>query len=61
VEDLRPLGHNARVQRGGPMGRGGEGEEMEMPATGINVKTEVRVDTTERLFYNDRLFRGGGF
>ena len=57
-DDLRPLGHDANV-RGGGFGTNLEGgvEEVEMSKQGgIRVDTEVRVDTSERFFYNDRLF-----
>lgn len=59
MDDLRPLGYDARVQHGfgGMKGREGGGEMgEEVPKTGIKVETEVRVDSSERLFYNDRLF-----
>lgn len=59
-DDLRPLGHDVSV-------RGGRGEEqgvqeendveaIELPRQGISVRTEVILSTSERLYYNDRLF-----
>ena len=63
-DDLKPLGHDVSVQGGGGkvgVGEGagcdGGGEEgVEMPRQGISVKTEVILSTSDRLFYNDRLF-----
>ncbi|KAL8994250.1 MAG: hypothetical protein Q9169_005719 [Polycauliona sp. 2 TL-2023] len=50
AEDTKPLGHGVSVHGGG------EGEEgLELPARGIQVKTEVMV-STEGLEYKDRLF-----
>jgi len=53
VEDLRPLGHGISV-------RGGQGQQeggaMELPEHGIDVRTEITWETSERLDYNDRLY-----
>ncbi len=56
-DDLRPLGHDVSV-RGGPVEQsdGTDIEALEMPEQGIKVKTEVILSTSERLYYNDRLF-----
>ena len=57
-DDLKPLGHDVSVQAGGVgEGRSEGGEEgMEMQTQGINVRTEVILSTSDRLYYNDRLF-----
>jgi len=53
VEDLRPLGHGISV-------RGGQGQQeegaVELPEHGINVRTEITWETSDRLDYNDRLY-----
>ena len=56
-DDLRPLGHDVSV-RGGPVEQSDETdtEALEMPEQGINVRTEVILSRSERLYYNDRLF-----
>ena len=55
-DDLRPLGHDVAV-RGGRVGQSQPDiEELEMPPSGINVRTEVILSTSDRLHYNDRLF-----
>lgn len=60
-DDLRPLGHDVSVQGGGSRGEQGQREEndveaIELPRQGISVRTEVILSTSERLYYNDRLF-----
>ena len=55
-DDLRPLGHGIAIRGGKNDGSQGEDEMMEMPEHGIAVKTEVILETTDRLEYNDRLF-----
>ena len=56
-DDLKPLGHDVSVQGGGVSESLPGGEEgMEMPRQGINVRTEVILSTSDRLYYNDRLF-----
>ena len=56
-DDLKPLGHDVSVQAGGVGESLPSGEEgMEMPTQGINVRTEVILSTSDRLYYNDRLF-----
>jgi len=55
-EDLRPLGHGISV-RGGRLHPGQqEGEALELPQHGINVRTEITWETSDRLDYNDRLY-----
>lgn len=62
-DDLRPLGHDVSVQGGiaggeeqGHSREEIDGENMELPRQGISVRTEVILSTSERLYYNDRLF-----
>ena len=56
TDDLRPLGHDVAV-RGGRVNQGQPDiEEVEIPQSGINVRTEVILSTSDRLHYNDRLF-----
>ena len=60
-DDLRPLGHGVEISTGMRIGDGGaEGElaeiEMGVPSETIRVKTDVIVETSERLIYNDRLY-----
>ena len=55
-DDLRPLGHGVAIRGGKDEGSQGGEEAMEMPEHGIAVKTEVILETTDRLEYNDRLF-----
>ena len=60
--DLRPLGHGVEVRGGetspGEEGNEGTGTRMEVNAqrTGIEVRTDVVVETSKRLVYNDRLY-----
>lgn len=57
MDDLRPLGHVAKIN-----GAMDEEEatrmpiEMLVPSTRIGVKTDVVVETSDRLTYNDRLY-----
>lgn len=56
LDDMRPFGHDVSV-RGGRMGASqGDEEVVEMPQKGIAVKTEITLETSNRLDYNDRLF-----
>lgn len=55
-DDLRPLGHDVSVRGGRGNETQPEVEAMELPQTGINVRTEVILSTSDRLHYNDRLF-----
>ena len=55
-DDLRPLGHDVSVRGGGVNEVPPDIEAMEMSQTGINVRTEVILSTSDRLHYNDRLF-----
>ncbi|MDI1491216.1 MAG: hypothetical protein OHK93_002423 [Ramalina farinacea] len=58
-DDLAPLGHGVSV-RGGMDAKEQSLEhgdvEMQVPQSGIGVKTDVVVSTSERLAYNDRLY-----
>lgn len=58
-DDLAPLGHSVSVH-GGMDAKGQSVEsgdvEMQVPQSGIGVKTDVVVSTSERLAYNDRLY-----
>lgn len=62
MDDLRPLGHGVNVRAGESttsMNRGdGAGVDpgMVVPSRRIGVKTDVVVETSERLAYNDRLY-----
>ena len=62
MDDLRPLGHEVEI---GTESRdmsltGNEGAGMStgmaVPSRRIGVKTDVIVETSERLTYNDRLY-----
>ncbi|KAM0798428.1 hypothetical protein BDR22DRAFT_385263 [Usnea florida] len=56
VDDMRPLGHDVSV-RGGRVNEDlPDVEATELAQTGINVRTEVTLSTSDRLYYNDRLF-----
>ena len=55
-EDLRPLGHGISVRGGRHNAGRSDEEEVEMPQHGINVRTEITLDTSDRLDYNDRLY-----
>lgn len=56
VEDLRPLGHGILV-RGGRLNQDQREEgAVELPQHGINVRTEITWETSNRLDYNDRLY-----
>ncbi|KAL8831105.1 MAG: hypothetical protein Q9191_001054 [Dirinaria sp. TL-2023a] len=55
-DDLRPLGHGVFV-RGGRLNDGSpDMEDVEIPQHGINVRTEITLETSDRLIYNDRLY-----
>ena len=55
-EDLRPLGYDASVH-GGRLTSNQQAEEaIEIPSNGIQVQTEVTLTTSDRLYYNDRLY-----
>lgn len=60
MDDLRPLGHGVQISTGMTAGDGAEGDlaeiEMGVPSRRIKVKTDVVVETSERLIYNDRLY-----
>ena len=62
MEDLRPLGHGVEVGTGprpaSMAGDGGAGTPSggALPSMRIGVKTDVVVETSERLVYNDRLY-----
>ena len=64
MDDLRPLGHGVQISTGMRAEDGvGDGAEeglaeieMGVPSEGIKVKTDVVVETSERLIYNDRLY-----
>ena len=60
MNDLRPLGHGVQVdaaaRKGGTEGADVTDPEMAVPSRRIGVKTDVVVETSERLEYNDRLF-----
>ena len=64
MDDLRPLGHDVEVGTG-PRPTSMSAHEAGarrpsgmpvVPDRGIGVKTEVVVETSERLAYNDRLY-----
>ena len=62
-DDLRPLGHRVEVRTEREGAREGEEErrevtpmEMDVPRWKIGVRTDVKVETEERLVYNDRLY-----
>ena len=61
MDDLRPLGHGVDVhagKRASSISRDGAGTstDIAVPNSRIGVKTEVKVETSERLAYNDRLY-----
>ena len=61
LDDMRPLGHDVDVQAGERAswtnGNGtGMATDIAVPNRRIGVKTEVVVETSERLAYNDRLY-----
>ena len=61
MDDLRPLGHGVDVHAGKRASRmSGNGSGMQtdiaVPSSRIGVTTEVVVETSERLAYNDRLY-----
>ena len=62
MDDLRPLGHGVEVGTGtrATSMTGKEGArmpaEMAVPSRRIGVKTDVVVETSGRLAYNDRLY-----
>ena len=55
-DDLRSLGHDVSVRAGGVDEGQPPVEAIELPQTGINVRTEVILSTSDRLHYDDRLF-----
>lgn len=55
-DDLRPLGHDVSVRGGRVDESQADVEAIELPQQGINVRTEVILSTSDRLYYNDRLF-----
>ena len=55
-DDLKPLGHDVSVRGGRVNESQPDIEAVEMSQTGINVRTEVILSTSDRLHYNDRLF-----
>ena len=56
VDDLRPLGHDVSVRGGRVNGDEPDVEATELAQRGINVRTEVTLSTSNRLYYNDRLY-----
>ena len=62
MDDLRPLGHGVEVRTGtrAPSMTGTEladmPTKMAVPSRRIGVKTDIVVETSERLTYNDRLY-----
>ena len=61
MDDLRPLGHDVDVhagKRASSMSGIGSGmaTDIAVPSRRIGVRTEVVVETSERLAYNDRLY-----
>lgn len=61
MDDLRPLGHDVDVHAG-KRASSMNGDEARMstdiavPSSRIGVTTEVVVETSDRLVYNDRLY-----
>ncbi|KAL9015437.1 MAG: hypothetical protein Q9185_007166, partial [Variospora sp. 1 TL-2023] len=59
ADDAKPLGHGVSIRggrrKGGGEDAGDEEEGMELPLSGIHVKSEVLI-STEKLEYKDRLF-----
>ena len=55
-DDLRPLGHDVSVRGGRVDESQADVEAIELPQQGINVRTEVILSTSDRLYYYDRLF-----
>ena len=62
MDDLRPLGHGVKVGTGTRAHSTDGNEEVDtatemvVPSRRIGVKTDVIVETSERLTYNDRLY-----
>ena len=58
MDDLRRVGHDVEVQAARRDGsrNGNEERNMSVPDRRIGVKTDVVVETSERLPYNDRLY-----
>ena len=56
ADDMRPLGHDVSVRGGRVNGDLPDVEATEMEQTGINVRTDITLSTSDRLYYNDRLF-----
>ena len=56
ADDMRPLGHDVSVRGGRVNGDLPDVEATESAQTGINVRTEVTLSTSDRLYYNDTLF-----
>lgn len=58
LDDLTPLGHEVSVHGGGGGSSPGQYKESvsELPRKGIKVETEITLSTSDRIYYNDRLF-----
>ena len=62
MDDLQPFGHGVQVTAGSrPTSMNGDegvgtDAEMPVPSRRIGVKTDVIVETSDRLTYNDRLY-----
>ena len=56
MDDMRPLGHDVSVRGGRVNGDLPDIEATEMAETGINVRTDITLSTSDRLYYNDRLY-----
>lgn len=55
-DDLRPLGHGVSVRGGRADDGHPDMEDVELPPHVIKVRTEVTLNTSDRLDYNDRLY-----
>lgn len=56
ADDLRPLGHDVSVRGGRVNGDLPDVETTVMAETGISVRTDITLATSNRLYYNDRLY-----
>ena len=56
TDDLRPFGHDVSVRGGRVNGDSPDVEATELAQTGISVRTEITLSTSNRLYYDDRLF-----
>ena len=56
ADDMRPLGHDVSVRGGRVNEDPPDAEATELAQTGINVRTEIILSTSNRLHYDDRLF-----